>query len=100
MRNKFFYMLGMALMMPALLMGQPKWYKKAAKAVFTLKTFDSKGQMIASCNGFYIDADGKALAAYAPFKGAYKAIIIDASGKQNNVSLILSFLLCKQVSRM
>ncbi|MCI6558268.1 MAG: trypsin-like peptidase domain-containing protein [Prevotella sp.] len=89
MRNKFFYMLGMAMMMPALLMGQPKWYKKAAKAVFTLKTFDSKGQMIASCNGFYIDADGKALAAYAPFKGAYKAIIIDASGKQNNVSLIL-----------
>lgn len=89
MRNKFFYILGLALMMPALMTGQPKWYKKSAKAVFTLKTFDGNGQMIASGNGFYLDAEGRAIAAYTPFKGAERAIVIDAAGKQYNVSLIL-----------
>lgn len=77
------------MMTPAIVYAQPKWYKKAAKAVFTLKTFDSKGQMIASGNGFFLDESGRALAAYTPFKGADKAIVIDANGKQWDVSLIL-----------
>ena len=33
---------------------QPGWVKKAAKAVFTLKTFDADGNLIASSNGFFV----------------------------------------------
>ena len=32
---------------------QPSWVKKATKSVFTLKTFDANGSLIASSNGFF-----------------------------------------------
>ena len=65
---------------------QPDWTKKATKSVFTLKTFDESGALIASSNGFFTGAQGEAVSSFAPFKGAVRAIIIDAQGKELEVT--------------
>ena len=67
----------------------PSWAKKAANAVFTLKTFDANNQLIASSNGFFVNADGEAVSSYLPFKGAQRAVIIDAQGKEWTVDCII-----------
>lgn len=66
-----------------------KWLKKASKAVFTLKTFDSEGTLLSSSNGFFISTDGVAVSPFSPFRGAERAVIIDASGKEYNVNSII-----------
>jgi len=58
------------------------WAKKAANAVFTLKTFSEDGNLLASSNGFFIGEQGEAISCFAPFKNASRAIIIDAQGKE------------------
>ena len=63
-------------------LAQPSWTKKASKAVFTLKTFQADGSLLASSNGFFIDEDGRALSTFMPFKGAARAVVIDAQGKE------------------
>ena len=68
---------------------QPDWTKKATKSVFTLKTFTADGSMIASTNGFYTGSNGEAVSNFTPFKGAASAIIIDAQGKEYQVTGIL-----------
>ena len=68
---------------------QPDWTKKATKSVFTLKTFTSDGSMNASTNGFYTGTNGEAVSNFTPFKGAVRAIIIDAQGKEFEVTSIL-----------
>ena len=65
---------------------QPGWVKNASKSVFTLKTFDANGSLIASSNGFFTGSNGEAISSFTPFKGAVRAVIIDASGKEMNVS--------------
>ena len=66
-----------------------KWVKKASKAVFTLKTFKANDELIGSSNGFFITADGIAVSSYTPFRGASKAVIIDAMGKEYPVKSII-----------
>ena len=66
-----------------------KWVKKASKAVFTLKTFNANDELIGSSNGFFITADGIAVSSYTPFRGASKAVIIDAMGKEYPVKSII-----------
>ena len=66
-----------------------KWVKKASKAVFTLKTFNANDEFIGSSNGFFITADGIAVSSYTPFRGASKAVIIDAMGKEYPVKSII-----------
>ena len=66
-----------------------KWVKKASKAVFTLKTFNANDELIGSSNGFFITADGIAVSSYSPFRGASKAVIIDAMGKEYPVKSII-----------
>ena len=66
-----------------------KWVKKASKAVFTLKTFNADGSLIGSGNGFFITADGVAVSSYSPFRGAAKAVVIDAMGKEYEVKSII-----------
>ena len=61
---------------------QPAWAKKAAQAVFTLKTFGADGQLVGSSNGFFVGEDGEAVSSFAPFKGAQRAVVIDAQGKE------------------
>ena len=68
---------------------QPDWTKRATKSVFTLKTFGADGTMIASTNGFYTGANGEAVSNFTPFKGATRAVIIDAQGKEYQVTAIL-----------
>jgi len=63
--------------------------KKAAGAVFTLKTFDKDGQLLASSNGLFVSEQGEALSSYTPFKGAQRAVIIDAQGKEWPVECII-----------
>ena len=68
--------------LPAITMAQPSWVKKATKSVFTLKTFAEDGSLIGSSNGFFTSATGDAVSNYTPFKGAVRAVVIDASGKE------------------
>ena len=71
------------------LAAQTPWAKKAAGAVFTLKTFDKGGQLLASSNGFFVSEQGEALSCFAPFKGAHRAVVIDAQGKEWPVDCIV-----------
>ena len=68
--------------MPFVAMAQPSWVKKATKSVFTLKTFAEDGSLIGSSNGFFTSDKGDAVSNYTPFKGASRAVVIDASGKE------------------
>lgn len=68
---------------------QPSWTKKAIKSVFTLKTFAADGSLIASSNGFFVGANGEAISNFTPFKGAARAVIIDAQNKELQVISIL-----------
>ncbi len=68
---------------------QPSWTKKAGKAVFTLKTFDDNGTMLSSANGVFVSPQGEALSCYTPFKGAARAVVIDADGKEHAVQYML-----------
>ena len=71
------------------LQAQPSWVKKATKSVFTLKTFAADGSLIASSNGFFTGQNGEAVSSFSPFKGAARAIVIDAQGKETAVESIL-----------
>lgn len=68
---------------------QPSWVKKASKSVFTLKTFNSDGSLLASSMGFYVGTSGEAVGPFSPFKGAQRAVVIDASGKEMAVECML-----------
>ena len=68
---------------------QPAWVKKATKSVFTVKTFSKDGSLIGSTNGFFIGTNGEAISNFSPFKGASRAVAIDASGKEMTVDCIL-----------
>ena len=68
---------------------QPGWVKNASRSVFTLKTFAADGSMIASSNGFFTGANGEAVSNFTPFKGAARAIVIDAQGKEFQVAGIM-----------
>ena len=68
---------------------QPGWVKNASRSVFTLKTFAADGSLIASSNGFFTDANGEAVSNFTPFKGATRAIVIDAQGKELQVAGIM-----------
>lgn len=75
--------------MPLVAMAQPSWVKKATKSVFTLKTFAEDGSLIGSSNGFFTSDKGDAVSNYTPFKGASRAVVIDASGKELSVVSIV-----------
>lgn len=67
----------------------PSWVKKAANAVFTLKTFGADGQLLASANGFFINENGEAVSPFTPFKNAQRAVVIDTQGKEWPVESII-----------
>ena len=68
---------------------QPGWVKNASRSVFTLKTFAADGSLIASSNGFFTGANGEAVSNFTPFKGAARAVVIDAQGKELRVAGIM-----------
>jgi len=61
------------------------WAKQWSQAVFTLKTFSADGSLLASSNGFFTGQQGEAVSAFKPFRGAHRAVIIDADGKEHAV---------------
>ena len=65
------------------------WASKAAKSVFTLKTFDQSGNLLGSANGFFVSEEGDAVSCFTPFAGAVRAVVIDASGKELPVEYML-----------
>lgn len=62
----------------------PKWLKKARKAQVTVIAFDKDGNPRES-QGAFIDKEGTVLTEYDIFKGATKATVIDANGKEHAV---------------
>lgn len=70
-------------------LAQPGWLKKATKSVFTLKTFKADGTLLASGNGFFTGSDGEAVSSFAPFRGAQRAVVIDAQGRELAVECML-----------
>ncbi len=86
---KKFIMICCLLVSAGSVLAQPGWVKKATKSVFTLKTFAADGSLIASSNGFFTGANGEAVSNFSPFKGASRAVIIDAQGKEMPVVSII-----------
>ena len=72
-----------------LVMAQPKFASKVRKGIVSVNTYDRQGNLLHQGTGFYVGANGEAVADYRVFKGAYKASVIDEGGKQANVDLIL-----------
>ena len=68
----------------------PSWAKKAAQAVFTLKTFKTDGTLLASSNGFFVSEQGDAVSSFTPFRGAQSAVVIDSQGKEWPVTAIVN----------
>ena len=86
---KKLYIIINLLIVTAVAVAQPSWVKKATKSVFTLKTFDADGALLASSCGFFTGEQGEAVSSFTPFKGASSAIIIDAQGKEMPVACML-----------
>ena len=82
-------MIGCLLFAVVSTFAQPSWVKNASRSVFTLKTFGADGSLIASSNGFFTGTNGEAVSNYTPFKGASRAVVIDAQGKELQVDGIM-----------
>jgi len=67
----------------------PSWTKKAAKSVVTVKTFAADGTLIGSATGFFVGERGETVSAYAPFRGAARAVVVDGAGKEYDVACIM-----------
>lgn len=67
----------------------PKWAKKARAAVFSVITYDGEDKILNTGNGFFIGANGEAVADYSLFQGAERAVIVTTNDKQLPVTHIL-----------
>lgn len=65
------------------------WAKKMTQGVITIKTFAEDGQLLGSANGIFIDEQGTAIVTYSPLKGASRAVVIDAKGKEWAVESVI-----------
>ena len=72
-----------------LTMAQPRFASKVRKGIVSVNTYDKQGNLLHQGTGFYVGANGEALADYRVFKNAYKAVVIDEGGKQADVDMIL-----------
>lgn len=68
---------------------QPAAVKTAGKSVFTLSTFKADGTLLSTSRGVFIDNEGTAVSAWAPFAGADHAVVVDAAGKRMDVDYII-----------
>lgn len=82
------FIVGLMLTCSLAAMAQPVPVVKAAKSIFTLTTFAKDGSILASSHGVFIGNNGEAVALWTPFKGAAKAVVIDANGNKMNVETI------------
>ena len=70
-------------------LAQPKFASKVKKGIVAVNTYDKNGDLLHQGTGFYVGANGEAVADYRIFKGSYQAKVVDASGKQIDVDCIL-----------
>lgn len=87
--NKIIISLIISLFSTLTIVAQPSNLKKAGKSLMVLKTFDEKGNLLGSSNGFYVGNSGEAVSCYQPLKGATKAVVIGADGKERPVERIM-----------
>lgn len=69
-------------------LAQPKFASKAKKGIISVNTYDEKGDLLRQGTAFYVGENGDAVADYRLFKGAYKALVTDSSGRQDSVVCI------------
>ena len=67
----------------------PKWAEKAKTAVFSVITYNAEGKILGTGNGFYISADGTAVSDFSLFKGAERATVVTADGRELPVDYIM-----------
>ena len=82
-------LIGVLWMGSLLAMAQPKFASKVRKGIVSVNTYDKQGNLLHQGTGFYVGANGEAVADYRVFKGAYKAVVIDDGGKSADVDMIL-----------
>lgn len=70
-------------------LAQPAPVKKAAASVFSLTTFDKKGNIVGSTHGVFVGKNGEAIAMWKPFMGADHAVAIDAKGNKHEVDVMM-----------
>lgn len=58
------------------------------KAMLNVITYAPDGTLLRSGYGFFVSAEGYAVASYSLFKGAARAVVIDTKGKEMSVSRI------------
>lgn len=68
---------------------QPSAVQKTGKAVVTITTFSSDGNIISSSKGVFVGTNGEVISAWKPFVGAARATVIDANGRQSEVAEII-----------
>lgn len=68
---------------------QPAPVKKAAASVFSLTTFDKKGDIVGSTRGVFVGKNGEALSMWKPFQGADRAVVVDAKGNRHDVDVMM-----------
>ena len=83
------FTLSMVLPLHAQLGSTPKFAARVQKAIFQLTAYGQQGEELRTGTAFYVGAGGEALADYALLRGAYKAVVTDAAGKQADVDCIL-----------
>ena len=68
---------------------QPKFAAKVKKGIVSVNAYDQQGNLLRQGVAFYVGANGDAVADYRVLKGAHRATVMDASGKQLEVDCIL-----------
>ncbi len=71
------------------LFAQSSAVQKVAKSVFTLTTYKEDGSILSTTHGVFFLSGNEGISAFKPFVGAYKAVVIDASGNRNDVETII-----------
>ena len=59
----------------------PKSLKQVKKAVYTLQTYDAKGNVLSTGNGFFANDAGDFITSYALLPNCAKAVVVDHKGK-------------------
>lgn len=97
MKNKLLYIIAITLIFfgtGSYLCAQeplaPKWVGKIQKkSILSVRTYDKEKNLLSMGTGFFITADGTAIADYKLFKGAYSAVVTDMKGIEYPVTHIL-----------
>lgn len=82
-------LIAMLALMPLWANSQPKFAAKVKKSIVSMNTYDKHGDLLHQGIAFYVGPNGEAVADYKVMKGAYKAVVIDASGRQADVDCVL-----------